>query len=317
MDHHGVMADADCDLATVAGHVVQFYDRDDELVAAVVPFAASGLAAGERVLVVATPEHRVAFADALRARGCRLDGYVELDAAETLDRFLDVDGRVDRAGYFDVIGTVVAELSAASSGRPVRIFGEMVAVLWERDQVAEAMIVEDLWNELGTRDAPFTLLCGYRSSVLQSVDDADRFFEACSHHGGVVRQAGASVEMWRRFDGDRRSLGPARAFVDAALERWGRSELAPESAVVVSELATNAILHARAEVFDVSVCLTATGVRISVHDPSPVAPAARRYSSHAETGRGLHLVGALCARWGVDPLPSRKTVWAELDRVAG
>jgi anti-sigma regulatory factor (Ser/Thr protein kinase) len=316
VDHHGVMADADCDLATVDGHVVQFYERDDELVAAVTAFAASGLAAGERVLVVATAAHRAAVADALRHKGCGLEGYVELDAAATLDRFLDDDGRVDRARYFDVIGALVADLSAASGGRPLRIFGEMVAVLWERDLVAEAMVLEELWNELGSRGAPFTLMCGYRSSALQTVDDADRFFDACSHHGGVVRDAGASVELWRRFDGEHRSLAPVRAFVDAALERWECTELAPEAAVVVSELATNAILHARATVFDVSVGLTTVGVRISVHDRSPVEPAARRYASHAAGGRGLHLVGALSAQWGVDRLPSRKTVWAELGRAA-
>jgi anti-sigma regulatory factor (Ser/Thr protein kinase) len=313
VDHHGAMVDRD--LATVDGHVVQFYERDEELVVAVSAFAASGLDAGQRVLVVATDAHRAAVLDALRGEGCDLEGYVELDAAATLARFLDAEGRVDRARYFDVIGALVTDLSAASEGRPLRIFGEMVAVLWERDQVAEAMVLEELWNELGSGDAPFTLLCGYRSS-LQTADDADRFFDACSHHGGVVREAGASVESWKRFDGDHRSLASVRAFVDAALERWECADLAAEASVVVSELATNAILHARATAFDVSVCLTAAGVRISVHDQSPVEPAARRYASHAANGRGLHIVAALCKRWGVDPLPSRKTVWAELERGA-
>jgi hypothetical protein len=317
MDHHGVMPFPDRDLASVDRHVVQFYGDDHELARAVTDFAAIGLDAGETVLVVATPEHRVMFSARLRGQGCDLARYVDLDAAETLDRFLDADGSVDRDRYFDVIGSTVARLSAESGGRPLRIFGEMVAVLWERDRVADAMALEELWNELGDGDVPFTLLCGYPSTVLETEADADRFLDACSHHGGVVRDAGASVEVWKRFDGDSRSLAPARAFVGATLERWGRGDLVSEASVVASELSTNAILHARAKVFDLSVALTAAGVRISVHDRSPSVPEARPYTAGSATGRGLHLVSALCARWGVEPMPSRKTVWAEIEVARG
>ena len=50
-------------------HIVGVYDHDDDLVRAVVPFLADGLAAGGTAIVIATPQHRAAFAAALEARG--------------------------------------------------------------------------------------------------------------------------------------------------------------------------------------------------------------------------------------------------------
>lgn len=86
--------------------------------------------------------------------------------------------------------------------------------------------------------------------------------------------------------------------------------------LLVSELVTNAVLHARTT-FAVQVTMTATAIRVSVTDGSSVLPERRTYNFLHPTGRGLHLVDSLSDRWGVDLEPTGKTVWFELDRLAG
>jgi hypothetical protein len=57
-------------------------------------------------------------------------------------------------------------------------------------------------------------------------------------------------------------------------------------------------------------------VRIEVSDATKARPVARAVEPSALRGRGLHLVDQSASRWGVDPSPGGKTVWAEfgLDR---
>jgi len=81
---------------------------------------------------------------------------------------------------------------------------------------------------------------------------------------------------------------------------------------VTSELANNAVLHARSP-FSVLVRPEQSGVRISVHDASPVAPRLLHLEPMAPSGRGLHLVSALADDWGFESTALQgKTVWAKL-----
>ena len=60
---------------------------------------------------------------------------------------------------------------AAATGRPVRAYGEMVALLWEHGDVLAAIELEELWNDLG-RELDFSLLCAYRSASVQGDEHA-------------------------------------------------------------------------------------------------------------------------------------------------
>src|SRR5215210_948048 len=79
-------------------HVVQFYENDHFLSAAVADFLAAGLNNGQPLVVIATPDHRDAFSVRLRAKGCDIDAAVAsgqatfLDASSTLASFM-VDGK--------------------------------------------------------------------------------------------------------------------------------------------------------------------------------------------------------------------------------
>jgi MEDS: MEthanogen/methylotroph, DcmR Sensory domain len=73
---------------------------------------------------------------------------------------------------------------AADGGRPVRVYGEMVALLWGAGNVASTIALEDLWNELAEVRA-FSLFCGY---PIQGFDVQSRavFKHICGQHSTVV-----------------------------------------------------------------------------------------------------------------------------------
>lgn len=104
----------------------------------------------------------------------------------------------------------------------------------------------------------------------------------------------------------------ARHGVIAALHGWGCEALVDATALVVSELVTNAVLHARTPL-EVTLRQDGDGVRVAVRDLADGQPARRESASLASTGRGLMLLEALARSWGVDRHPGGgKTVWALL-----
>ena len=107
------------------------------------------------------------------------------------------------------------------------------------------------------------------------------------------------------------SVPPARHFVESVLTAWGRPESAWTAALLVSELAANAALHARTE-FSVRVVDQAERIRIEVRDSSARIPRQRSYGVDATTGRGLQLVAQLAHDWGVTTEADGKVVWVEL-----
>ena len=106
------------------------------------------------------------------------------------------------------------------------------------------------------------------------------------------------------------SVGAARRFVEATLASSGRPELADAATLLTSELVTNAVLHAGTEV-GVVVRVEGGGLRVEVHDASPVLPVVKTHSALAATGRGLHLVEKLADAWGVGE-EDGKYVWFRL-----
>jgi hypothetical protein len=80
---------------------------------------------------------------------------------------------------------------------------------------------------------------------------------------------------------------------------------------VLTELATNATLHARTP-YTVLLRLEPTHLVVEVLDSSPRLPLARHYASDAATGRGISLVDAFSDTWGATPTPNGKVVWAHV-----
>jgi MEDS: MEthanogen/methylotroph, DcmR Sensory domain len=314
-------------------HVVQFYGHDGELAEQVSDYLLVALDAGGVAIVIATPEHRAEFESRLRRAGADLaaardDGrYLTLDAAETLREILAAAPQgpaLDRATFYRVIGTLIEQ--ATADGRPVRAYGELVALLWDDGLVNAAAQLEGLWDELG-RKYPFSLFCGYRAdSVTREID---AFAEVCRLHHAIVgpgpkspkspktperQQAAAGVPgAVRAYPFSREAPAAARHFAVATLRDWGIADIADDTALVVTELAANAIVHAKS---GFTLILSGHGdqLRIAVRDATPL-PAEGRDALMPIPLHGLGAVDALASQWGVESLGTAgKTVWVDLRR---
>jgi anti-sigma regulatory factor (Ser/Thr protein kinase) len=118
----------------------------------------------------------------------------------------------------------------------------------------------------------------------------------------------------RRFDPEASSAREARSFVADALPDL--DGLDTRVALAVSEVASNAILHARTP-FTVRVLVDPDRVRVEVTDEDPHMPVRQDYSADSVTGRGLAIVEELSDRWGADGHDGDKTVWFEIDLPLG
>ena len=109
--------------------------------------------------------------------------------------------------------------------------------------------------------------------------------------------------------------GLAREAIRETLPSWQLVQLEESALLLVSELVTNAVRHARNEGRMIGLRLETTvgGLRIEVHDGDSRWPQPRTPDSLYESGFGFVLVDALACTWGVTDLAMGKAVWAELD----
>jgi anti-sigma regulatory factor (Ser/Thr protein kinase) len=116
-----------------------------------------------------------------------------------------------------------------------------------------------------------------------------------------------------RVPSDRTAAARARLFVRDTFDAWGiDGEVRDDCQLLVSELVTNAILHARSGAL-VSIEQHQRVLRVSVCDASAAPPVVRNCRPDDLAGRGLVLVARLSRRWGVDADAEGKCVWFELD----
>jgi anti-sigma regulatory factor (Ser/Thr protein kinase) len=106
------------------------------------------------------------------------------------------------------------------------------------------------------------------------------------------------------------AVAAARSFVIGALP-LASSDLVEDAALVASEMVTNAVLHGDSA-FRVHVSSDVLGVRIAVEDAVAGVVVPRIAEPDALNGRGLVIVDALSTRWGCEPRPGGKLVWAEI-----
>jgi anti-sigma regulatory factor (Ser/Thr protein kinase) len=103
----------------------------------------------------------------------------------------------------------------------------------------------------------------------------------------------------------------ARHAVADALRGLGYGDpLVGDATLVVSELAANAVRHARSS-FSVIIGANGTVLRVAVEDTGTSA-SADALGMIARPMRGLGLIEAVSARWGIEPSAGGKLVWAEL-----
>jgi hypothetical protein len=149
-----------------ASHIVYPYTDPDRVANAVSLYAGSGLRNGEVAIVIATEANRKGIERRLRDDGFDVDRLlaerqlVMLDAEKTLSSFM-VDGTPDADLFRTIVDGIIvrARLGVAGKVRKLRLFGEMVNVLWKGNPQA-ALRLEELWNEVIDRQR-IPLLCAY------------------------------------------------------------------------------------------------------------------------------------------------------------
>ena len=111
-----------------------------------------------------------------------------------------------------------------------------------------------------------------------------------------------------------RTASSARDLVSSYLTEHGLLHLEDSVRVVVSELVSNALVHARTP-FTITLSQSSRTLLLRVEDGSPEPPVLRTPSPMDDSGHGLRLVEALSRDWGHTPTPEgSKVVWATFSK---
>jgi two-component sensor histidine kinase len=110
------------------------------------------------------------------------------------------------------------------------------------------------------------------------------------------------------------SVRLARHAAHVVLSAWRLAHMEEAAVLIVSELVTNAVRHAKGtDVVEVDLHATRTCLRIEIQDFDRNWPQPRIPDGFEESGFGFILVNALAGAWGVRETEAGKAVWAELD----
>jgi signal transduction histidine kinase len=173
-------------------HVVQFYSEDCHLLDSLAALVRQTLNEGNSAVVIATDAHRAGMLERLEASGVQASRMMEeyrlivLDAEASLASIV-VNGIPNPRLFQETFKPVLRRAgSAAVSHNPcVMAFGEMVALLWMREQYEAAIRLEQLWNSL-QREETFFLYCAYPLAGFDRQKHLADFQRVCGEHSQVI-----------------------------------------------------------------------------------------------------------------------------------
>lgn len=158
---------------------------------------------------------------------------------------------------------------------------------------------------------PDTLLC--QRFARHGENALVRFFPSLFEALQEARQAHPVETVRVSLDPRAESVKAARDLVRQVCDRWGFTSQSNVAALVVSEMVTNAVLHAATDL-ELTMARHGPLLRLAVRDAEPRVPAVRPPDLSSITGRGMLLVGAVSRAWGVLPTAEPgKVVWAVLE----
>ena len=142
-----------------------------------------------------------------------MDGrLVVLDAQATLDHCLRY-GMPELHAFRDVVERVVTRITT-QTGRPIRIYGEMVELLAREGDFRAAQRLEDFWNELAAR-VSFTLFCGYQAVHFGDPQNEPALRLVCQAHTKVMADPELKPDSPDMpFDGKRMIFGGFETFLE-------------------------------------------------------------------------------------------------------
>jgi anti-sigma regulatory factor (Ser/Thr protein kinase) len=302
--------------------VVTFYDDESNLLASATAFVDRAIERGDVAVMIASDDHRRTVEAALSHRGTDVAKMVSVGRlvsieADSLLAAFTVGEVVDPVAFRVVVSDLVGE--AGGSGLAVDVYDDTVTRLWDAGEIPEALELEGLWAEI-VEELSFTRHRAYPSemadgaagsAVLRRVDDLYGPQDLMSPPDGNI--GFGEIQASAEFGANWSAPGTARRWSRSVLGRWelASDELLDDASLVITELANNAVLHARSA-FVVDVHTELDLVRLSVHDDSLSMPTVGVPGAMDRFGRGLGIVAALASSWGVDPDAEGKVVWARL-----
>lgn len=174
----------------LCGHAVLFYKDTSYLLEEVSKFIGGALRSGDPAIVIGTQEHRDGLAEMLYLQGLdvgaytQAGSYVEVDAGSALLEFM-VDGAADPERFHALVDDLFERAEKKlRRGRPIAVFGEMVALLWRAGKREAAIGLEELWNGASSRNA-FSLLCAYPFDLFPGINDQASFRKICDCHATI------------------------------------------------------------------------------------------------------------------------------------
>ncbi len=143
---------------------------------------------GDACIIIATKPHRESLNEQLKQSGLEIDTfrdqglYVSIDATSTFPKIM-VNGTPDCDLFTQVIENLV--IQTANGRHHVRIFGELVALLWDEGKREAAIRLEEFWNDL-SKIHTFSLLCAYSMTGFSREMYEKEFSEICKQHSRVM-----------------------------------------------------------------------------------------------------------------------------------
>lgn len=167
-------------------HVLQIYDSDEVFMDALAGFVGAGINSGECCIVIATEVHLTALENKLANLGVHVGGlitekrYMPVNADDTLAKFM-VNGWPDEKLFYETISDLI---SRTPTGRRIRAFGEMVAILWAQGYNGATVQLEHLWNKFCEEEA-LGLFCAYPRAGF-TTDINDSLMHICGSHSKMI-----------------------------------------------------------------------------------------------------------------------------------
>ena len=172
-------------------HVVQIYGDDAVFLDGLEGFIGGAVRGGESAIVIASAAHLHGLERRMRDRGidverAREEGrFIACLAEETLEQFM-VKAWPDQALFQETVNKLIVK-ARGDTGRKVRAFGEMVAILWSRGEFAATIELEQLWTQL-CKAEQFPLFCAYpRNGFTRNATES--IVDICKAHSRVISAA--------------------------------------------------------------------------------------------------------------------------------
>ncbi len=170
-------------------HIAQVYQNEIFLIDAITVFIREGLRAKQSVIIIATKSHWNSFAENLGknhidfTRAIAEKQLIVMDAEEILAQLL-INNNIEKDVFKRTLDPVI-ERSTQGPYSKVRVYGEVVDLLWKKGNLPAAIQLEGLWNDL-MKTRSFSLFCSYTMDGLDKDINRGPLPEVCKTHSHFI-----------------------------------------------------------------------------------------------------------------------------------